>query len=205
MIIVGLGNPGEEYARTRHNAGFLVLEEARREWGGGRWRRMRKALVSTVRMAGGEHRLVRPTTFMNASGEAVEEVLHSGGSPAGLIVVLDDMDLPLGRLRLRAGGGAGGHRGLQSILAAVAPASVPRLRVGVGRPQTGDEAIEHVLGEFDADEWERMEAMLARAVEALALVVRRGLTEAMDRFNGLAAPWEEGELPGKPRPPERRP
>lgn len=196
MIIVGLGNPGEEYARTRHNAGFLVLEEARREWGGGRWRKLRTASVAAVRAGGQEHRLVRPTTFMNASGQAVEEVLRAGGSPADLLVVLDDMDLPLGRLRLRAGGGAGGHRGLQSVLAAVAPASVPRLRVGVGRPRAGGEAVEHVLSEFNEGEWERMERMIARAVEALAVVMRQGIGAAMDRFNGLAAPWEEEEAPG---------
>jgi PTH1 family peptidyl-tRNA hydrolase len=110
-----------------------------------------------------------------------------------LLVVLDDIDLPLGRLRLRAEGGAGGHRGLQSVLVALAPASVARLRIGVGRPGGGTDAADHVLAEFSPEEWPQMEAMIARSLAALEVVLRESLTAAMDRFNGLAAPWEEDD------------
>ncbi len=192
MIVLGLGNPGEEYARTRHNAGFLVVEAARERWKGGRWKRGPLATEAAVRYAGEAHRLIRPTTYMNASGEVVRELLRRGASPRDLFVVLDDMDLPLGRLRMRAEGGSGGHRGLQSLLGALAPASIGRLRVGVGRPEAGG-AVDHVLSEFSPGEWERMEAMIGVAVDALELVLRRGLQAAMDRFNGRPAPWDEPE------------
>ncbi|MFH1144037.1 MAG: aminoacyl-tRNA hydrolase [Candidatus Eisenbacteria bacterium] len=193
MIIVGLGNPGTEYARTRHNAGFLVVEEARRRWGGGRWRRQRAAVIASVQIGRARHSLVRPMTFMNRSGDAVTEVMGGGAGPNELFVILDDMDLPLGRLRLRGEGGAGGHRGLHSVLAALAPASVARMRVGVGRPREGADAVEHVLDEFTPVEWTNMERMVARAVDALEVLLTRGLTAAMDRYNGLPAPWEERE------------
>ena len=191
MIVLGLGNPGEEYGRTRHNAGFLVVEAARERWKGGRWRQGAAAAVAQVRVSGVVHRLVRPTTFMNRSGEVVRELLRSGAAPGDLLVVLDDIDLPLGRLRLRAEGGAGGHRGLQSVLAVLAPASVARLRIGVGRPDGGTDAADHVLAEFSAEEWPRMEAMIVRSLAVLEVVLCESLAAAMDRFNGLAAPWEE--------------
>ncbi len=193
MILVGLGNPGPEYTRTRHNAGFLVLEAARRTWRGPSWRTGPTYEHSRIRLAGVHHELVRPLTYMNCSGEAVAALLKAGAAPADFFVILDDIDLPLGRLRIRPHGGAGGHGGLTSILQAVAPGSVARLRIGVGRPSTSDETVGHVLGSFDEEEWGRFLQVQDRALEALQVVLRRGVVAAMNQFNGLAPPWEECE------------
>ncbi len=146
-----------------------------------------------LRRAGAQHRLIRPLTFMNCSGEAVARLLRGGADPDDLLVILDDVDLPLGRLRIRPGGGAGGHHGLQSILDAVTPATVARMRVGVGRPEreTGAAMVEHVLGAFDAQEREHFEQILVRALEALHVILKQGVQPAMNRFNGLPAPWDE--------------
>jgi PTH1 family peptidyl-tRNA hydrolase len=192
MFVVGLGNPGPEYERTRHNAGFLVLEAARRRWRGSGWRGQALYEESELRLAGRVHRLIRPTTYMNRCGDAVERLLRIGAAADDLLVVLDDLDLPLGRIRIRPHGGAGGHNGLQSVLAAVSPASVARMRVGVGRPIVADGAVDHVLGDFAPEEWARFEQVVERALEALQVALRRGITPAMNQFNGLPAPWEEG-------------
>jgi len=197
MIVIGLGNPGTEYERTRHNAGFLVLEAARRRWRGSAWRARPPLEESELQLGGRTHVLVRPLTFMNRSGDAVERLLRGGAGPDDLLVVLDDIDLPLGRVRIRPGGGAGGHNGLESVLGALYPASVARMRIGVGRPPGAEGAVEHVLGEFADEEWGRFEEVLARALEALQVVLRRGVVPAMNHFNGLPAPWEGAE-PGGP-------
>jgi PTH1 family peptidyl-tRNA hydrolase len=194
VILLGLGNPGEDYAETRHNAGFLVLDAVRRRWGRASWVRHGPAEESSVRLGGQRHRLVRPLVFMNRSGEVAAALLRQGASPSDLMVVLDDLDLPLGRVRLREGGGAGGHRGLASVLEAVAPATVARMRVGIGRPPEG-EAVDHVLGTFSAEERSRFDRMLERAAEVLEVVLTRGVAAAMNAFNGRPAPWEEAEAP----------
>jgi len=190
VIVLGLGNPGAEYERTRHNAGFLVLDAAREQWGRPSWRRRRDAEECRVRVGREEHRLIRPLTWMNRSGDIVAALLRSGAGPRDLLVVLDDIDLPLGRLRIRPEGGAGGHRGLQSLLAALAPASVARMRIGVGRPEDDAGAVDHVLGDFSPEEWGRMDVMITRAVAALRVLLTAGLAAAMNRFNGLAVPWD---------------
>ncbi len=192
MVMIGLGNPGPEYEQTRHNAGFLVLEAARRRWRGPSWKGRGCYQETEVRFAGQIRQLVRPLTFMNCSGEAVRQLLKEGAAPDELLVVLDDVDLPLGRLRIRAAGGAGGHNGLQSILDELAPSSVARLRIGVGRPDSGEASmVDHVLAGFCADEAERFERVLDRALEAMQVLWRQGVTAAMNRFNGLPAPWDE--------------
>lgn len=194
MLVVGLGNPGPEYARTRHNAGYLVLEAARQRWHGPAWRTRSRYEESHVRLGGQQHGLIRPTTYMNCSGEAVERVLRLGSAPDDLLVVLDDIDLPLGRIRIRPHGGAGGHNGLQSVLDAVGPASVARMRIGVGRPAAQAGTVDHVLGDFAPEEWAQFGLMLDRVLEALQVALRRGVTPAMNLFNGLPAPWEQGPV-----------
>lgn len=198
MFVVGLGNPGPDYERTRHNAGFLVLEAARRRWRGSGWRSQAQYEQSEVRLGGRQHWLIRPTTYMNRSGAAVERILRSGGSPGELLVVLDDIDLPLGRIRIRSSGGAGGHHGLQSVLDAVGPSALARMRIGVGRPAPVAGAVDHVLGDFAPGEWARFELVLERALAALQVALRRGVTPAMNQFNGLPAPWEETLSEGEP-------
>jgi peptidyl-tRNA hydrolase, PTH1 family len=194
VVLLGLGNPGEEYAETRHNVGFLVLDAARRRWGRAPWVRRGSAEESTLRLGGARHRLVRPVVFMNRSGAVAAALLREGVDPRDLLVVLDDLDLPLGRLRIREGGGAGGHRGLASVLEAMQPATPARLRVGIGRPPEGG-AVDHVLGEFSTGERARFDAMLERALEALELILTRGVAAGMNAFNGRLAPWEESGPP----------
>lgn len=193
MIVVGLGNPGEEYRRTRHNAGFLLLEAACRRWRCGAWSRRRLFEETQLRVAGGGHRLVQPRTYMNCSGETVDALLREGVAPAELVVVLDDVELPLGRLRIRPRGGAGGHNGLQSILDVVGNQKVARMRLGVGRPEGPGRMTEHVLGPFDELEWDRFTRVMDRALDALHVILKQGITPAMNRFNGLPAPWEEAD------------
>ena len=193
MILLGLGNPGGEYEETRHNAGFLLAEAARRHWGGTPWSQQAHAQESRIRVSGREHRLLRPTTYMNRSGLAVAELLRDGTRPDDLLVLLDDIDLALGRLRLRMSGGSGGHRGLQSILDAVGGSPVARLRIGVGRPSEARDVVDHVLERFDTLEREQFGQVVERGLGLLALVLARGIEAAMNRYNGLAAPWEVSE------------
>lgn len=185
-LLVGLGNPGSRYAQTRHNAGFLVLEEFARGAGAGFTRREHGARTLRLRLDGEEVILAKPQTYMNASGAAVAPLVRQYRVPLErLVVVADDLDLPLGVLRLRPGGGSGGHHGLDSIIAALGTNAFPRLRLGVGRPD-GD-AIDHVLGRFTADEEPLFREAVARGAEALRVCVRDGLETAMNRFNRAPA------------------
>ena len=199
MVLLGLGNPGDEYAGTRHNAGYRVLDAARRRWGGERWVRRGPADESLVQLGSQRHRLIRPRVFMNCSGTVAAALLREGVEAPDLFVVLDDLDLPLGRLRIREGGGAGGHRGLASVLEAIQPATVARMRIGIGRPAEG-ETVDFVLGEFTATERERFETMEARALEALEVILTRGVAAGMNAYNGRLAPWEEKEPAAGPGP-----
>lgn len=198
MILLGLGNPGGEYQETRHNAGFLLADAARRHWGGASWSQRPHAQECRIRVSGREHRLVRPTTFMNRSGLAIDELMRDGAQPGDLLVLLDDIDLELGRLRVRLSGGSGGHRGLQSVLDAIGGSPVARLRIGVGRPTEARDVVDHVLERFDAQEWEHFGQVIERCLGLLGLALTRGVEAAMNRYNGLAAPWEIGE-PGPAR------
>lgn len=185
-LVAGLGNPGPEYAETRHNIGFGVVEcwAARRGW---RFERV-AALESRValgRVGDSELALLMPQTFMNRSGRAVVRALvHFGiADPEQLLVVYDDLDLPFGRLRLRPSGGAGGHRGLGDIQARLERHDFPRLRVGIGRPAEADEVIDHVLSPFSPDESRALGVVLERGVTALEDVLRNGTRAAMNRVN----------------------
>jgi peptidyl-tRNA hydrolase, PTH1 family len=198
VILLGLGNPGGEYQETRHNAGFLLADAARRYWGGASWSQRPHAQECRIRISGREHRLVRPTTFMNRSGLAVAELLREGVQPGEMLVLLDDIDLALGRLRVRLSGGSGGHRGLQSVLEAIGDTQVARLRIGVGRPSEAREVVDHVLERFDAQEWEHFGQVIERCLGVLGLALTRGVEAAMNRYNGLASPWEADE-PVSPR------
>lgn len=191
MILLGLGNPGDEYAGTRHNAGYDLIEAARRKWGGASWKEQPNGQESRIRLGGRLHPLVRPTTFMNRSGLAAEAALRSeGASPGDLLVLLDDIDLPLGKIRIRPEGGAGGHRGLQSVLETLGTTGVARLRVGVGRPEGARDVSAHVLEVFDEQERERFAQVVQLCLNALGLALTRGLAAAMNRCNGLPPPWE---------------
>ena len=185
-LLVGLGNPGPRYAGTRHNLGF---EWAGRlaEADGAEWRAF-KDLGELARSPGTPGlAYARPHTFMNLSGRMVAEVCRKSGiRPQEVLVALDDMSLPLGQLRLRASGSSGGHNGLQSILDAFGTKDVPRLRMGIGRSETGRDAADHVLSRFSPPEKAAVKDMLDRAVEAAGVALAEGLDAAMTRFNALA-------------------
>ena len=185
-LIVGLGNPGAEYARTRHNAGFLLVEQVASKWRT-EWAIEKKFQSRLARAERDGRRLVlcEPQTFMNASGEAVGAVKdYFRVTAERLLVVVDDADLPLGELRLRGSGSSGGHHGLESVEAHLATREYPRLRIGIGRRDGAREITGYVLGQFSAADAELLEKVLARASEQVECWLACGLPKAMSQFNG---------------------
>jgi PTH1 family peptidyl-tRNA hydrolase len=182
-LIVGLGNPGREYEHTRHNVGFQVAEELARRYrvtlkNHAKW----KTRAAKIAEIGDGVLLAEPTTFMNLSGWAVREIADFHKlSPSDVLVVVDDADLPLGRLRLRPSGSAGGHNGLKSVIQELGTVEFPRLRVGVGR-QAG-ELKNHVLGRFSVEEKTQIDAAVNRAADAAELFAKESILAAMNRFN----------------------
>lgn len=188
-LIVGLGNPGAEYARTRHNAGFMVVEALGREWSA-QWREERRfvARLGRAARAGRVLWLLEPLTYMNASGEAVAAVRRYHRVPLErVLVVVDDANLPLGSVRMRPGGSSGGHHGLESIESHLGTREYARLRLGIGRQETGGREITgHVLGRFSAEETTVMERVLQHAVAQVTCWIDDGTEPAMARYNGVA-------------------
>ena len=183
-LVVGLGNPGREYEKTRHNIGFRVVDELARRWGMRFTKRRAKALIAEPSLPGRHPILAKPQTFMNLSGDAVQALRRLYAlEPRQILVVYDDIDLPFGRLRLRESGSAGGHGGVRSIIDRLGTQEFPRLRVGVGRPAAG--AVEHVLGQFTPEEEAVLPQIVARAADAVECAVAEGMDVAMNRFNAL--------------------
>ena len=187
-LIVGLGNPGPEYSGSRHNVGFQCVRWLARKHGLSFDGTRAHARIAQGAILGKPVVLARPQTFMNLSGQAVkglEQWLRL--TAADIVVIHDDLDLPLGRLRLRPGGSAGGHRGIRSIMDSLGTQEFARLRVGIGRPE-GNDAVDYVLGDFNAAERQIMAESYARAAEALECVLSQGLEVAMNSFNADPAP-----------------
>jgi len=184
-LVVGLGNPGSEYRDTRHNVGFLVVDELARRWQvPDDWREKFSALqIKTLR--GAEPVIiVKPLTFMNLSGQAVAGLAgFYKVEPAAVFVVTDEVALPVGRLRARRDGGAGGHNGLKSIIEHLGTPAFPRLRVGVGRGDSRRDLVDHVLGRFEAGERETVSAAVLRAADAAEMFVSEGIERVMNVFN----------------------
>jgi peptidyl-tRNA hydrolase, PTH1 family len=186
-LIVGLGNPGSAYADTRHNCGFMAVELfAGRQ--GGRWKDESRfqSRVCRTELSGRPVLLCKPETFMNLSGQAVQAVAGFYKVPVSqMLVVVDDADLPLGGLRMRPGGSAGGHHGLESIEQLLGTREFARLRIGIGRRAQEDREItRHVLGRFDESEKALLKAALDRACDQMECWVGAGLAKAMNEFNG---------------------
>lgn len=187
-LIVGLGNPGRRYRGTRHNAGREVLARLAERAGirideDEGFAEVGRGTIGTTRVL-----LARPVTYMNVSGEAVRDLRRRHRlRPEDILVIVDDIDLPLGRLRLRPGGSAGGHNGLQSVIEALGTTAFPRLRVGIGRPPAGVDPADFVLTRFTPDEAPAVQASIERAAEAAEMVVTEGLPAAMNRFNAQGA------------------
>lgn len=192
-LIVGLGNPGREYARTPHNLGFAVVARLSELMRIRSRQRAFRAHLWRGRLEGKEVVLAQPQTFMNLSGPAVAELLRAEGlTPADLIVVADDVALPWGQLRIRERGSAGGHNGLESVIAALGTSEFLRVRLGIqpAEGKVGDLA-EYVLEPMGDDEREVAEAMVGEAAEAVRVILREGPGRAMTRFNRRAAVEEE--------------
>ena len=186
-MIVGLGNPGRDYEGTRHNVGFQVVQLAASRWKADPPRRHLQADVSEARLGDERVALVRPMTFMNLSGEAVGALARYYKIPTGdITIVLDDVALETGRLRLRYTGSAGGHNGLANIIQVLGTQDVSRLRIGVGAAR-GSELRSHVLSRFSADEREDVMVACTLAVDALEIAVREGFEAAMNRYNPARA------------------
>lgn len=192
-VLLGLGNPGDEHRATRHNAGFLVAEEFLRRHGAGRPTRRCRSLVAVAGFGGMEVLVARPLTFMNRSGEAAAALLGEAAcGPADLLVACDDLYLELGTIRLRPGGGHGGHNGLRSILEVLGSREIPRLRLGVGPPAEGMPHAAFVLEPFRRSERGAVEAMVTRAADAAETALREGVPAAMNRFNRRERPDAPG-------------
>jgi len=209
QLLVGLGNPGAQYAGTRHNVGFMALERLAAQHGSS-FRQQSKlhGLLAEVGSGPSRLRLLMPQTFMNDSGRSIRAALDWFGlEPQQVLVLVDDMDLPLGRLRLRRSGGAGGHNGLRSTIAHLGGEGFPRLRIGIGAPalnpvERKQRTVGHVLGRFSPAEQPLLEEVLEEVLAGVALIQRLGLERAGNQLNGFVAP-SAAKLAGSsaPEPP----
>ena len=194
QLLVGLGNPGDKYAGTRHNVGFMALERLASQAGSG-FRQQNKlhGLLAEVGHGTQRLRLLMPQTFMNDSGRSIRAALDWFDlEPSQMLVLVDDMDLPLGRLRLRLSGGAGGHNGLRSTMAHLGGQEFPRLRIGIGAParnpvERKQRTVGHVLGRFAAAEQPVLDEVLDEVLAGISLIQRLGFERAGNRLNGFVA------------------
>lgn len=197
-LVVGLGNPGPEYAWTPHNLGFLAVDRLAERVGVRIRRPEGKSLVGLGRLAGREVVLAKPQTFMNASGLAVRQlVTRFDADPAEMVVIADDAALPVGMLRIRERGSAGGHNGLKSLIGALGDDEFVRIRIGIGAASPGEDLADHVLRPMNDRELEQAVEAIDRTVEAVVMIFEKGVAAAMNRFNrragGPAAESGSGE------------
>lgn len=190
IIVVGLGNPGKKYEKTRHNLGFMVVDALARKFSipNFKFQIDKKANAQTLKtkFAGKEIILVKPLTFMNASGFAIKKLITNHQSLiTNLWVIHDDVDLPLGRIKIRMGGATAGHHGVESIIQQLGTDKFVRFRLGIGYPGRGADALveRYVLREFDVNEKTELKQMIKKAVAALGLALKEGIEKAMNQFN----------------------
>ncbi len=188
-LIVGLGNPGREYSHNRHNIGFLCVNRLAKKYSLDFDRTQKRSRIAEGKINNEDVVLAKPHTYMNLSGEAVSALLKQYSlSLESLIVVHDDLDLPVGRIRIRTGGSAAGHKGVASIITAVGNADFIRVRVGIGHPQDDSEIdneriVDYVLGNFTPDERQIMDEVMDKVVAAIACIIADGFTAAMNTYN----------------------
>ncbi len=186
VLIVGLGNPGESFRKTRHNAGFMVLDKVADSFSVGlkKWRLLPNSQVGRGRIEHVECVLMKPMTFMNKSGPSVKKTAGFFSIPCkDVLVVHDDIDLAFGRLKIKEKGGDGGHKGLRSLIGALGEDHFIRLRIGVGRPEAGIDAADHVLKRFNPNEEKALDQIITTARDAIIAVLGKGVKEGMNRFN----------------------
>lgn len=192
-IIAGLGNPGPDYGNTRHNVGWMAVDAFAKKFRIDINKHEKNAMTGTGRVAGGSVMVAKPLTYMNLSGDAVKSLVNAyAESLDDLIVVYDDIDLPLGKLRIRPGGSAGTHNGMRSIVSSLGSEKFARLRIGIGGVDSSGRLRDYVLGEFTPDETPAVQKAIERSVDALLLFVRGDLKRAMSEFNRDDPPDEPG-------------
>ncbi len=188
-LIVGLGNPEPKYDKTRHNIGFAAVDELAKIWQMPlkENKRFQGFFAEGVTSGGQKVRILKPLTYMNRSGQSVRAVTDWYKIPTqSILVIYDDMDLPVGRLRMRMSGSAGGHNGMKSIIAHLGGKDFPRLRIGIGKSDGKKGTISHVLGKFSPEESQTIEEILYVSVKAIELGLKEGIEKSMNRYNGLA-------------------
>ncbi|MBD2440724.1 aminoacyl-tRNA hydrolase [Nostoc sp. FACHB-110] len=191
QLIVGLGNPEPKYEQTRHNIGFAAVDALARAWqiSLAENRKFQGEYGEGIAFAGSKIRLLKPLTYMNRSGQSIQAVTSWYKlPPESVLIIYDDMDLPLGKTRLRLSGSAGGHNGMKSAIAHLSTQNFPRLRIGIGKPKDADnsdnsETVSHVLGKFSATETKLMSAVLEFVVECVEMSLKQGVEKAMNRCN----------------------
>ena len=183
-LIAGLGNPGNQYRETRHNAGFLVLDEIGREYSLATDKKKFSTLYGRGSVENNELVLVKPMAYMNNSGPPLRRLAdYFRISGEEILVIHDDIDLAFGRLKIKEKGGHGGHNGVRSLMDAFGGGDFARLRVGVGRSESRADVTDHVLGKFNAEELKHLNRIVSRARDAVTTILTEGLTVAMNRFN----------------------
>jgi PTH1 family peptidyl-tRNA hydrolase len=196
VLVVGLGNPGEEYDKTRHNVGAEVVEILARRHGGKLRKQKERSVTDEVNVGGKRMALAVPLTYMNLSGEAVAPLVRRYGvEPGQLIVVQDEMDFELGRLQVKNGGGLAGHNGLKSIVAHLHTQDFVRIRIGIGKPPGSRQGADHVLRRFSKAERQEIDVVLEEAADAIELILAEGVNVAMNRVNARF-PAGQGPDPG---------
>ncbi|QGU96569.1 aminoacyl-tRNA hydrolase [Clostridium bovifaecis] len=185
FLIVGLGNPGKEYEHTRHNVGFDIIDLLSKKYNIDVNRKKFKGMYGDGKVNGERVLLLKPTTYMNLSGESVKEIVEFYKIPnENVIVIYDDISLEVGRLRIREKGSAGGHNGIKSIISYLGSEVFPRIKVGVGQPSK-EELVSFVLGKFSKEDRERLEKVFKAAIDAVGAIIEEGTIEAMNKYNGF--------------------
>jgi PTH1 family peptidyl-tRNA hydrolase len=187
FLIVGLGNPGREYAGTRHNIGFRIVDQLAQNLGTRFSRQQNDAFIAAGKIDGGKVVLAKPQTFMNLSGRSVAGLLRFYRIELPrLLICCDDIDLPFGTLRIRAAGGSAGQRGMQSILEALGSKEIPRLRFGIGRPPGRMDPADYVLQRFEKSEEETLPTLIEAAAQAVVSFLQDGIQTAMNKYNSVS-------------------
>ncbi len=183
-LIVGLGNPGKKYETTKHNVGFMVIDQLIDRYGESSVKEKYKCFVAEGKIRGEKVLLVKPQTFMNLCGEGVAPLAsYFKVSPKDIIVIYDDLDMPVGQLRVRAKGGSGGHNGIKSLIQMLGTQEFPRIKIGIGRPPQGWQTADYVLSTFTSDEWPQIQEALEKSAQAVEVLLTQGIIKAMNDYN----------------------
>jgi len=188
-LVVGLGNPGKQYEKTKHNIGFMVVDAIADSVPHTPWREEQRAEVCSITVAGEKVLLVKPQTFMNVSGESVGPLMrYYKIDPSDVYCIYDDMDLPVGKLRIRLNGSSGGHNGIKSLISHLGTENFPRFRVGIGRPLPQWTVIDHVLAPFSEESQEKVQKGIKDTVKAVLGTLEVGIDKGMNQFNPKRRP-----------------